>query len=265
MPSLPNTDDAIAFFVDFARSPRRDGYPSYGYELWLPNIVVAYMREVERETSHEPHNSPRAEALSPVFYDAGWELCRRGILRPGLEHLHGQATSDGASGNGYSVSQAGRQWLASAGAAVTVVQGGRLSQLFVTLAQRLGPGFLQRAQEAASCHWSGAYLACCAMCGAAAESILLAVAIARTNDEATVLGQYRSAGGRRKVIDGIVGGLRAAIADPFRSATGLLGYWRDEAAHGTASSISEIEAHDALARLLRFAQFTNDNWNELTR
>jgi hypothetical protein len=44
----------------------------------------------------------------------------------------------------------------------------------------------------------------------------------------------------------------------------LLSYWRDEAAHGTASEISETEAHTALGRLVRFAQFASDHWNELT-
>jgi hypothetical protein len=103
------------------------------------------------------------------------------------------------------------------------------------------------------------------MCGAAAESILLAVAIAKSGDEAATLATYRTANGRRKVVESVVGQVRQAIADPFRSATGLLSYWRDEAADGLASTISEIEAHEALARLLRFAQFATDNWGELTR
>ncbi|HZL58994.1 MAG TPA: hypothetical protein VFC38_04780 [Stellaceae bacterium] len=101
------------------------------------------------------------------------------------------------------------------------------------------------------------------MCGAAAESILLAVAITKGGDEAVTLATYRAANGRRKTIDNIAGAARPALAGPFKSAMQLLSYWRDEAAHGTASTISEIEAHDALARLLRFAQFTADNWGEL--
>jgi hypothetical protein len=97
-----------------------------------------------------------------------------------------------------------------------------------------------------------------------AESILLSVAIAKSGDEAAVMTKYLSAGGRQRVIDSIIGQAKQAIAGPFRSATGLLSYWRDEAAHGTRSNISEIEAHEALARLLRFAQFACDNWNALT-
>jgi hypothetical protein len=104
--------------------------------------------------------------------------------------------------------------------------------VFDRLSQRFGPGFLQRATEAVQCHTFGVYIACCAMCGAAAESSLLAVATAKSGDEGATLAMYRAANGRRKVVDRVV---------------------------------SEIEAHEALARLLRFAQFATDNWGELTR
>src|SRR5208283_1226627 len=64
---------------------------------------------------------------------------------------------------------------------------------------------LQRATEAAKCHQFGNYLACCAMCGAAAESALLAIAIAKTSNEESVLREYRSGGGRQKVMAKIFG------------------------------------------------------------
>ena len=124
--------------------------------------------------------------------------------------------------------------------------------------------FLRRANEAARCHSFGVNLAACAMCGAAAESIVLAVAIAKIGDEVSVLKGYLAAQGRKRTIDGIIHGARAGVADPFKAATDLLSYWRDEAAHGAASEISEIEAHTALGRLVRFAQFASDNWSELT-
>ena len=101
------------------------------------------------------------------------------------------------------------------------------------------------------------------MCGAAAESIVLAIAVAKSGDEATVLKTYLATQGRKRTIDGIVHAARASIADAFKAATDLLSYWRDEAAHGRASEISEIEAHTALGRLVRFAQFASDNWAEL--
>jgi hypothetical protein len=64
-----------------------------------------------------------------------------------------------------------------------------------------GAGFEQRAQEAARCYETGNYLACCALCGAAAESMLLAAAMTLTRDPSAVLRDYRSANGTRKVIE----------------------------------------------------------------
>jgi hypothetical protein len=168
-------------------------------------------------------------------------------------------------GGGYSVTAFGQELAAGDTSGFVVGEPSRLAELFASLSGNLGSGFVQRATEGCLCHKFGGYLACCAMSGAAAESILLAGAIAKVGgNEKQVLAHYRAAQGRRKVTEQVVGNLRAALADPFRSAVSLLSYWRDDAAHGTASTISEIEAHEALSRLLRFAQFANDNWNELT-
>lgn len=61
----------------------------------------------------------------------------------------------------------------------------------------------------------------------------------------------------------MVGRLREPLGSQFRNLTDLLKYWRDEAAHGVISDISEFEAYEALARLLRFAHFVDDHWDEL--
>ena len=49
--------------------------------------------------------------LSPLFYNAAWELCRRGIIRPGISEYGAQDTQDGSAGNGYSITPFGQQWL----------------------------------------------------------------------------------------------------------------------------------------------------------
>jgi hypothetical protein len=257
-------EDAAAFIVDFIKNPRpADGYPTYGYEIYLSNVIAAYLIEVEKSTEHHTslRGSGRAREISPTFYDAAWALCRRGVLRPGVMRLGGQ--SDDGSGNGYSVTALGRAWIGQGLPDLVLFDPTRLGQLFGALSAHLGRGFLQRANEAARCHSLGVYLASCAMCGAAAESIVLSVAIAKSGDEAAIMAKYRAANGRRKVIEGVIGTVRQALAEPFRSATALLAYWRDEAAHGVVSNISAIEAHEAIGRLLRFAQFAHDNWTEL--
>jgi hypothetical protein len=266
----PTIDDAIAFFVDTlkrskeARRPQEPDVSGYGYDLYIPHVLNLYLRQVEQSTEQYASLSPRARSISPTFYEAAWQLCRVGVFRPGIRDIQGQATEDGASGNGYSVTQVGRNWLANGGAETTILQVGKLGALFAGLGKRLGAGFVQRSSEAVACHRMGAYLACCTMCGAGAESILLAVAIAKENDEGRVISAYRAASGRKRVTDMVVGGLKAGLASTFTSATGLLSYWRDNAAHGVESTISEIEAHEALGQLLRFAQFATDHWAELT-
>jgi len=44
----------------------------------------------------------------------------------------------------------------------------------------------------------------------------------------------------------------------------LLKYWRDESAHGIESKIQEEEAFTSLLLLLRFAQFADSRWQDLT-
>lgn len=254
-------EDATNFILVSLQGGRAKELAQHGYDLWLPSLVAQYVSGLQLSDPHEDKfNGPSAVAASGVFLDAAWDLCRRGILR--LSHTTTQPYSGySGTGHGYSITTAGRAWLKQHPA--NYYDSNRLGELFLAL-KKFGGGFEQRSVEAARCYQFGQYLACCALCGAAAESILLAVAVAKSRDEATTLATYRSASGRKKVTDSVVSNIRASTAEQFRIATGLLSYWRDEAAHGTASNISEIEAHDALARLLRFAQFASDNWSELT-
>lgn len=259
-------DDAIEFIIDVIRHPRprSSQFGKAGYDITLQIILDAYMREMKEcpEYISRAEDCPGAHEVTASIFEAAWELCRRGILRPSVRFFEGQHGN--ADGSGYSLTTLGRRWV-DQGAERLLGGPDRISRLFEKLSAPFGPAFLQRASEAAHCHAFGQYVACCAMCGAAAESILLAIANAKCGDEAKILATYRASNGRRKVIEGVVGQAKPAIAEPFRGATGLLSYWRDEAAHGLASTISEIEAHEALGRLLRFAQFGNDNWGELTQ
>jgi hypothetical protein len=259
-----HVEDAVTFIVNCIAKPRpASPYSSYGYEVYVPNIIAAYLTETEPgSVPSTVRDSPRARELMPTFSEAAWDLCRRGILRPSVQAIGGQG--DSGTGHGYTVTAFGRDWINKGALTPLLFDQSRLSQLFDTLSKRLGRGFQQRATEAATCHALGCYLASCAMCGAAAESIVLSVAIAKSGDEAAVLKTYLAAQGRKRTIDAVIHGAQPGIAEPFRAATSLLSYWRDESAHGRASDISEIEAHTALGRLVRFAQFASDNWSELT-
>jgi hypothetical protein len=175
----------------------------------------------------------------------------------------GAIGSSNFSGDGYSITEFGRDWLANPERRVAG-DPSRMSEIFASFEKFYGPGFAQRANEAIRCHRTGNYLATCVMAGAAAESILLAIAVAKTGDEPKVLKDYASAGGRGRVTKLVVTGLSGSVQRTFEAALQVLHYWRDDAAHGMATTIIEVEAYASLTQLLRLAQFCSDRWAELT-
>jgi hypothetical protein len=245
---------------------------THGSDIWIFQIAASYW-ELHGKKFREIQYDER-EHLSAPFYDAAWTLCRRGILRPAAAFPNGQTNSNVMGqqwpsspffGDGYSLTQWGREWVRQSVADRVYLPAdfGRMTSVLVAFSHLFGSGYSQRASEGASAWRTGHYLSACTMAGAAAESILLATAIAKTGNQQRILAEYQSARGRAKVTKAIVAGA-PALAGRFTDALGILGYWRDASSHGIASTIGEVEAHEALSRLLRLAQFTADNWPVLT-
>lgn len=257
-----NEEEALHFIIHFLRHPSSIKSSSYGYDFYLPGIIQHYAEKYEGVVEeHDLYN--RKIELSPIFYAAAWELCRRGIIRPGIRAIGLQSTPDGSAGNGYSITPFGKTWLRESDRDDYIpTEPGRFAQMLKPFHGNFGPGFYERSQQAIRCYGAHAYLACCSMCGAAAESILLAIAIQKKNEE-EVLKIYNSSQGRSRIENIIIGKARGQTQREFRGFTMLLKYWRDEAAHGKASGISDNEAYTSLALLLRFAHFVRDNWEEL--
>lgn len=196
----------------------------------------------------------------PVLCEAAWELCRRGRLSPGTTIYEQQGNSDG---QGFTITSLGKAWLAeSADDRFIPSEPGQIAQLLTKYRKHFGDGFQERAQEAVRCWGANAFLACCVMCGAAAESILLAIAFAKT-DEASVLKAYKTTSGRRQVEKIVLGSAPEWIRKKAEPGLELIKYWRDDAAHGTATNITDAEAYTSLSLLLRFAALANDHWTEL--
>lgn len=253
-------EDAMDLLIRSLRDQRN--VSGYGYEIYLPTLVRMYLTQ---QSVNPTEIERQAYELISDFYAPAWDLCRRGILRPGISRYGAQATPDGSSGNGYSITPFGRRWIAEADHDTFVpTEPEKFGQMLARYRDRFGPGFQERGQEAIRCYGAHAYLACCAMCGAAAESILLATATEKTRDEARVIREYERASGRRKVEDMILGQQQRQVQEEYRGYTTLLKYWRDEASHGKPSGITDNEAFTAIALLLRFSVFVNDRWLELT-
>src|SRR5690349_7437264 len=99
--------------------------------------------------------------------------------------------------------------------------------MFAEAGQRFGTGFVERAQEAVAAYNSLAYMACCAMCGAAAESVTLSLAVQKKGSEGPVLDMYAGALGRSRVETFLLGQQPELVRDEFMRYTVLLKYWRD--------------------------------------
>ncbi len=264
----PHPDDAFAYITERLRE-NPNGYLHQGrmYDVWLPSIVGKYLQAAGHQFPQaDLKNDERFEGVWRAFYDAAWRLCCMSILRPTVVWSRYTQVGTPAAGDGYSYTSSGRSWLQSSELLFIPADPGRYLSLLSKEVGRLGKGFAQRAREAAACHQAINYLACCAMSGAAAESALLAVAIAKTGDESKVLKEYAKPNGRRYLAELVFGRQPSTLHQRFvSSAFQLLAYWRDEAAHGQASQISELDAYYSLTALVRLAQFLHSEWGDLTK
>jgi hypothetical protein len=256
-------DEAMAVTLEYLRdvASRPHGQRGmYGYDLWAPAVANAWAAQVCGTDTFRRENIARR--ASPVFFEAAWELCRRGVIRPGIRETGAQAV---AGGCGYSLTIQGREALVAGNAdRFVALQPGALAAAFAKFKDRFGEGYHQRCQEAIRCRDSEAWVAAMAMIGAAAESIILATATAKIGNKDTVLKAYSSATGRKKLFNDIAPVGKPHLARPLSIATGLLVYWRDEASHNAATAITGPEVEQALRELLHLVQFVGDNWDELT-
>ena len=256
-----NIEDAELLIIRWIREKPKAEYSNYGYDVYLSNVIRWHLHQSgERDRPAVEQSIP---ILWPTFVAAAWELCRRGVIRPGVRQLREQSTDQGSAGEGYSITPFGAQWASESDRDNFVpTEPQRFAQMLAPYVKRFGPGFHERAQEAVRCYGAHAYLACCALCGASAESILLAAAIAKRGEE-NVFKTYASAAGRSRVQTDLLAHVAEPLRQEFSNLSILLRYWRDEAAHGKPSGIADNEAYTSLALLLRLAKFVEENWKGL--
>lgn len=255
-------EDAEKYLIRWIREKPRSDYANYGYDIYISNVIRWALAQQGNRDHHTVESLIRT--LSVPFYAAAWELCRRGIIRPGVRQYGQQSTEHGSGGEGYSITPFGQTWADESDKDDFVpTEPERFGKMLATFRDRYGSAFQERAQEAVRCYGAHAYIACCAMCGAAAESILIAACV-ESIGEAETLKIYATASGRSRLQKKLFGQSSEHIQREFNNLAVLLKYWRDEAAHGKASRLADNEAYTSLAVLLRMAQFFSDNWGEIT-
>jgi hypothetical protein len=232
-------------------------------DLSLPDLVWNYwLPHLDRSSGRYSNANELEQDKFLPFYDAAWELCRTGVLRPGEFAPRGMSHPK-MFGDLYTITAFGRVWLQEAKDR-PYVDPSRLAQLLCTFSNRFGEGYEQRATESVKTYRTNNWLAACVLAGAAAESILIAVAVAKSGDEKKILATYNGPAGRKRTTQLVLQGTSASVQVQLGNALQILHYWRDDAAHGMATTISEIQAHASLMQLLGLAQFADKHWDTLT-
>lgn len=222
---------------------------NHGADLHLPEVIDPYW------SRQGVGQGQQTDEHVGAFYDAVAELCRIGVLRMGYRNPSRSGIASGGDiDRKFSLTAHGIRWVQSAGAR-QVIEIGRMAELFAEFT-RFGDRFGQRSSEAVGTYRHRNYLASCAMSGAAAEAILLSIGFAKLG-ETDALKIYLGRSGRSQLQKAITPNTQ------FSSALSIMSYWRDDAAHGRASEISELNAWAALTQLLQLAQFTEKHWTRL--
>lgn len=225
-------DYADAF--DFLAGALRGRPVNAVLDLWKE--LDRYVYEHEQQVAQAGQVQTRTQQISPLFLQAAWDLALLGVLRLGVAQIPDSADFDGTK---YRVTEYGARW-ASEGDEEAFVPIG--SETFVALLEpfsEFGAEFIERAREAARWRKSKAYLACCVMCGAAAEAVLLSVAIAKIGNRESVLATYNAKAGRRKIEMLVSGNIRTELKETLSPLFTLVKYWRDQASHGAAAQINQ--------------------------
>ena len=211
-----NPADTEALLVRLLKEKDHGGYGSYGYDIYLPHLILAHAQK-ENGLIRNPDHPEVREVLHAVW-PAAWDLSRRGILRPGINAFGAQSLSDGL-GNGYSITPFGEERLRADRTDFLPTEHGRFGQMLAPYREKFGDAFHERGQEAMRCYSANAFLACCVLCGAAAEAVLLTAAAKKIGEE-EALKEYRGATGRSKIENRLFG--QSKLRDDARSYLQLL-------------------------------------------
>ncbi|MCP4367311.1 MAG: hypothetical protein GY797_04230 [Deltaproteobacteria bacterium] len=140
-----NLEDAANLLIQWMRNPYPGARSSYGYDVYLPSMILSHLQTQGVPQREQEQLLP---GLIPHFYAAAWELCRRGILRPGVHSYLAQSTEDGNAGNGYSITPFGKKWLSESDLDDYVpTEPGRFASMLEEYRDRFGQGFHERAQK----------------------------------------------------------------------------------------------------------------------
>ena len=112
---LPDAEEALNFILGVLRTDGPATHGQHGYDLTVMDMAVRWRRAHEPGLGGNVAESERTYAASEAFYDAAWELARRGVLRPSVRTSFMQWSGFNAAGGGYTLTAIGSEWLGRLG------------------------------------------------------------------------------------------------------------------------------------------------------
>ena len=249
-------EDARSYIINaFANLQEPNPLKQYGYDIFLQNLIMKYAATdlgMRVEETHGPCD--QVIDISPIFIEAGWDLCRLGILSPYTKTLSGQAMPQ----PGLSITSYGREWIkASKDEEYTPVETERFGRALSKYKDFFGKAYYARALEALNCYHSHNDLASCVMSGGAAEAILIATAehlnIELKNKESTdsICNKIIALPNPEKL---------SGVERTLKTYSGIIKIWRDSGIHHKEWSIDSDQSYLSLKTLLLMAIFCSGRW-----
>jgi hypothetical protein len=106
-------DEALNFILRKLRTEGPARFDRDGFDFWVSDYAARYLEEVEGVRPRPPIEDQRTYDASVPFFDAAWELARRGVLRPSVRNSFMQWAARYSTGGGYTLTEIGAEWLAS--------------------------------------------------------------------------------------------------------------------------------------------------------
>ena len=105
-------DDALNFIVTKLRTEGPARFDRDGFDFWVSDYAARYLEEVKGVRPRPPIEDQRTYDASVPFFDAAWELARRGVVRPSVRNSFMQWAARYSTGGGYTLTEIGAEWLA---------------------------------------------------------------------------------------------------------------------------------------------------------
>ncbi len=253
-------DECQAFFITWLQNKLNTGNWMGGgdYDFTLSQVFESFLSKRGLQPQSDWQKSFVQGRIGKRFQDAAWSLAIRGVVRPTRSTLL-QTVVQTHVFEGYSLTNAGMSWLKNEGTSLVAQGPQQMIVVFSQFEEIFGSEYFLRAREAVNSFNGHCYLACCVMCGAAAEAILLSLASASYSSRAEAEKIYFGKSGRDRIFRRLTDQKSNSVQTAIGSAFSILKHWRDESSHGATTDSSRDQAEVALRTLLAFAQTAEKN------